>query len=425
MGRLPAILPLFLAISAISPAVCQIVGEASHSVPVEEWLRGPDRRDFPWKISVDAPRLTFQQRYLLQVHVKISAPELQKSSPRRDLHFVVKVADEERHWFPGEDYYHYPVPPALDASDEIQFAAGLYLRPGNYVLAVMAYDSVLKNGDLVRQNVRVPALKNDPLPHLDRDLPTVEFLREVPRGSVLEPRGTLQDDTWELGSGREWLPVADARPVRIDVVLNFSQWLEPRPLSLRARMHSPVEWVAPTLSEQRQMVARMLQIGSVLSDLGVQDGCVRVTGLDIIRMKVLFDDLDGSQADWKKIGDQVNKNDRNTIDVHALAGRTRVAEFLSQKLSALMADTSGCAGVEEVRRVIVMASPGVEFPEGTRLVRLAPESDRRLYYLKVGFDVPDDIERVLRPAKPRKFAVEEPRKFRQALAQIVKELGSK
>ncbi len=402
-------------------AACQ-VKQARENVPVEQWLRGPDRQDFPWKVSVESPRLTFQQRYLVQVRAKISAPDLQKASSRRDLHFVLKVADEEGHWFPGEDYYRYPVPPGLDASSEIQFVAGVYLRPGNYVVALMAYDSVLENGDLWRQNVRVREPKDDPLPELGRDLPQVEFLKDVPHDSVLEHSGAFEEDAWELASGREWLSIPGARPLRIDVVLNFSPWPEPRRVSPFLRMR-PMQWRTPTISDQRQSVARMLQIGSVLSGLGAKNGCVRVTGMQLQRMSMLFDGLDASHADWKKIGDEINKKDPNTIDVHALAGRTHVAEFLKQKLSALLADSSGCALQGEARRVIILVSPGVEFPEGTQLVRLAPEADSQVFYLKVGYDVPDDIERALKPAKPRRFTVEDPRKFRQALAEIIKDLG--
>ena len=43
---------------------------------IDEWLRGPDRQDFPWEVNVYKPRLTLQQRFLVQLHTSIDVNKL-------------------------------------------------------------------------------------------------------------------------------------------------------------------------------------------------------------------------------------------------------------------------------------------------------------------------------------------------------------
>src|SRR5205085_380861 len=148
-------------------------------------------------------------------------------------------------------------------------------------LAVLAYEAGTKQYDVHRQVIQVARPKHDDFPQLDRDLPVVEFLPEVPRDSSSVERGRRQrfapggasepklDDAWALGHGHEWLPVRNAAPIRLDVVLNFANWLDPE---LRQ---------SPSATLYRRRIGRLLQIGSVLSHLGLANGCVRVSGMDV------------------------------------------------------------------------------------------------------------------------------------------------
>src|SRR5205085_10202208 len=122
-------LQLFLCVLlAIAPALAQKT-TVRPPLPVDEWLSGPDRQDFPWKVKVLPPMLTFQQRYLEQIRVTISAkPWTEGASP--DLHFVVRVSDEGGHWFKEDNYTQLSLPKSLDMQNEIQFGVGIYLKPG-------------------------------------------------------------------------------------------------------------------------------------------------------------------------------------------------------------------------------------------------------------------------------------------------------
>src|SRR5258708_15782507 len=166
------------------PAFAQ-TSEALRPLPIDDWLGGPERQDFPWKIHLFAPRLTFQQRYLVQVRANIDTRVLQNAAPGADLHLLVKVSDDRGHWLSGENYNHFSVPPDLNDETEIEFDSGLYLRPGSYSIAVIAYDSVSGSGNLWRRPLRLQPLKDDPLPQMDRALPRVEFLPAFPTQSFL------------------------------------------------------------------------------------------------------------------------------------------------------------------------------------------------------------------------------------------------
>ncbi len=405
---------LTVAIIAVLWQACAIPARSQDDLPfpAEEWLRGPERRDFPWKVHVGPPRLTFQQRFLVQVRAEIPAEPLQRSGPRRDLHFLLKVADEQGHWFRGEDYNHIVVPPNLDRATDIQFTTGLYLRPGSYVIALIAYDSVLRNGNLWRHPLRVQ-LKQDPLPQLGRELPAVEFLTDVPRDS-LAGRQPRADEGWSLGGGREWLPVQNTRPMRVDVVLNFSNWLDPR---MRG---------TPSAAWYLQRVGRLLQIGSVLSHLDLARGCVQVSGVDIHNLRIIFDRVDASRFDWNKADEKIFSVNQNMVNISTLQKQTATAQFFRRFLSEIMFNSPECgSGGEPARRVMIIAGGTHVFPEGTKLSGVWPEQpcDCEVFYLRADNGVYDQVETMLKPLKPRRFTIPSAQEFRKSLAQLISDLG--
>jgi hypothetical protein len=60
---------------------------------VDEFLNGPDRKDFSWQVWVEKPYLTLQQRYLVVVGATINCKGLKSKSHRRNMHFVIKVGN--------------------------------------------------------------------------------------------------------------------------------------------------------------------------------------------------------------------------------------------------------------------------------------------------------------------------------------------
>src|SRR5690348_13258112 len=74
--------------------------------PMEQWLNGPDRQDFKWRVELKSPRLTFQQRNLVQVRAYLDVPPAQDNH-QDDLFFFLKVADEKGKWLSDDSYNHY------------------------------------------------------------------------------------------------------------------------------------------------------------------------------------------------------------------------------------------------------------------------------------------------------------------------------
>ena len=398
--------------------------ETRPDFPIEQWLRGPERQDFKWKVELLAPRLTFQQRNLVQVRAYVDVAPIRRDD-HHDFYFVLKVADEEGKWLPDETFNHYPLPPGLDKDSEIQFSAGLYAKPGRYTAAVILYDVTGGKGNVWRKAFEIKPPKNDPLPQIDRDLPTIEFISEVPSDAmplrdktVFFPRhrGTPQftDVEWPPGHGMEFLPVLAPRPVRVDIVLNLAPHLDPN-------------YMARTSAVQYRSVAgRMIQIGALLSHLNVVPGCVRVSAVDLSKLSVLFDRLDGNSADWDKLTEQVRKLDHDTVSVDILSNRKSTAGFLRDYMTNLMVDGSGCGDAnEKPDRLILLVSHDFQFPAGTHGDFLWPDVQCacRFDFLRIDSAGFDDLDKFLKPANPRRFEVRSPEQFRKTVADLIDDLS--
>ncbi len=403
--------------------------EPRPDLPIEQWLGGPDRQDFKWKVELSAPRLTFQQRNLLQV-TAVADVVSKKDDTHHDLYFVLKVADEKGNWLPRDSYNHYPLPPGVNKDNEIQYSTGFYAKPGKYTAALILYDATTSKGNLWRKHFEVKPPKDDALPGMDRNIPEVEFINEVPGDALPTPehrvitfrsrrvvgpvavRSEVVDPEWPLGHGVEVLPVAAPRPMRVDIVLNLSPFVDP---SFLART---------TPTQSRSAVGRILQIGSVLSHLDLAGGCVRVSAIDLSKLSVPFEPVDGRSADWDKLEEQAHRIDHNTVSVDVLGNRKSTPGFLAEHLSKLAADNSACGGSDKPERVVVLVSHDFQFPSGSHADR-APDFQCtcRFIYLRVASRGLDDIDKFLKPANAHRIDVHSPEQFRKALADLIAALS--
>ena len=121
---------------------------------MDEWLKYKKHRDFSWNVSVSKPALTLQQRFLVTVSASIRGDDLPSSEKAYDLYFVLKVADEDNVWTPGYSNTRLTVPPRPDKYHYINAVAGVYLRPGQYTLALIVYDSVTKKGNVQQKKIK-------------------------------------------------------------------------------------------------------------------------------------------------------------------------------------------------------------------------------------------------------------------------------
>jgi hypothetical protein len=416
-------LALAAALILCAPANAPAQSSPPSDVPVENWLHGSDRQDFPWRVRITQPWLTFQQRHLVQVWITVRARDLLHSevSPN-DLCFVIKVAGEDGRWLPGQAYSRFEPAAGLAPSDEIHSVANIYVREGNYAVAAMVYDSRNRRGNLWRGNLHVGPVKNDPLPGMERDLPRVEFLPPVKPLRLGRSRGLgsmITFDPWAIGAGDLLLPVANERPVLVDVAANVSL-----SEATDTRYSEAPEW------EYQLNGGQILQISNVLSQLDLKAGCVRFGAFDLRRQKIFANHTDASRADWTQVGREIRGLDRNKIEAITLARQKQQPAFLARYLEQLSEGSNPCELLgPRPLRILIVVSDAFLFPDRAHITTVQPSRMQEgfCYYLRV---VPvsgaswDQIERVLKPLRPFRFDFSDATRFRKSLAQLMRNIES-
>ncbi len=395
---------LLLAWATLLPVAAQAPPAEETPVTLDQWLRGPDHQDFPWKLRLLRPRLNFEQRQMVVVRVTIPADKLQDLSPQRDLHLVVRLADENGNWFPGADRTHYSLRQAIDRSSNLQFTTAVYLRPGRYRVAAVLYDDVLRQHNVAHRGLAVPPLKHDPLPEAEAELPPVQF---VDLRSYLE----RDDEVPQLK-----LPIANPQPLLVEVLINFSP-------SAQYTGRAPI---------LRHNVSTLVQVAHVLSQLQLQHGCVRLTGVDVLGLRLLFDRVEADNIFWDRVLQSVSTMSPNVVDVSTLEGQKKTAAYFRDVVHHLLADKESlCLGPGRhpgAERVFLVAGSDMLFPPGNRIEPVALTADEcncRVFYLhgqlRLG-DEWDQIHKILRPLRPRTLSMDTAGDFRKALAAIVADL---
>lgn len=386
-------------------------------IPVQEWLQGPARKDFPWDVRVLPPILTFQQRHLVRIVATFRAGNLRKAgvSPV-GLYFVMKLAGEDGRWLPGDSHRSLQLRYEPAPGDFVRSLFGAYVQPGRYRIALMAYDPRTHKGNLWRGGVRVPPVNGDPLPGLERKVPPAEFLRPSP--PIPGARGWLLSyDPWDFGQGTLALPARNAYPLAVDVVANLS-------LSdaTRSRHAEAPDWV------YQLNAVIVTAISHVISETSLESGCIRLSAMDIARHELLADREAARSFDWSRIRLALDTMDRSKIDARTLAGEKKTPAFLADYLAQLAADPSPCgaSGGLPPKRVLIVVTDAFIFPTGTEMVQAHPTSAwARCFHLEL---VPvvgphwDQIGTVLKPLNPVRLEVSTPVGFRKALAHLIHDM---
>lgn len=316
-------------VALFSVALTQAQSAPPPELPIHEWLRGPDRHDFPWKVKIRDPWLTFQQRHTVQVHADFRLRDLKKHGiSADDLHLVLKVADSSGKWLTGEAYSPLEVKPEF--GNDVDTVATFYARPGKYKVALIAFDSRSHRGNLWRGDLMVPALKGDPLPDADLSLPVVQFLPQatVARSTRRFGAHRVLFDASAFGKGKLTLPVANQRPVQVDIVANLA-------LSDAANSYyrQAPDWM------YRINADTLLQVSNVLSQLDLKNGCVRFSAIDILRQKAFVEGRDAASMDWENILQQIEDFQRVKIEARVLASQSKPrmpSRSFSRKFSRAM-----------------------------------------------------------------------------------------
>jgi len=389
-------------------------GENLREIPIA-WYEGPERHAPHWRVDFDHPILDFSQRFLLGVRASVPA-QVRERSP--DWHIYLGVADENGRWSRNYDYSRIDLRRVPPYASPLIWHGYAFVRPGIYRIALVAYDAINERHFVWRKKVQVDRLSV--LPDIDRDLPPVEF---VDPGRFPPPIP-------------EYIPIHTHAAARIDVVFNLTgnEQLSVAPNNLDSFRHPNRE-------------SGMRGAAGVLSQLAPAHGCVRVSAIDILRLKVV---LDRSPADAPSNLNRIQQaipglRDNAAIDIHSLMGRTKAREFFRQFVDKIVSDNTACSPeLVGAGRAIIVVSDSLVFPDNSDRTPVVTSQDRSALFFHIRFSSPsinvstadsasfpapvavryslDEVGNMLSSLRPRNFDVVEPEDFRWAVAEIVQDI---
>lgn len=399
---------LVLCILLSVTATCQNVlpNPQSGRVPFEKWMAEGPRHQLPWKVMLWPERLSSHQRLLSYIEIFVPGKELIKRSGKGRLIASVQVTDSLGHIYQDDGALDLdPSHPATKDMDAF-FAWAVFILPGDYKVALALYDSETGEHNLTQRSLKIAPLKKDPLPEAWRDLPSVEFLERTEKfDSSYHP---------EI-RGRLHLPLEAQRPLKIDLLVNLT----------------PSEILTGSHRAYNFNLRALIPILKTFSQIDVSNGIVNLATLDLTRQKVSFEqsNINVTQLDWAELRDVLTAADPSKIDVRSLQDRKYNAAFLRDEIARRIPSHEESQSTAPMR-VIILLSSSVAFNAraGLKEIELPRECDCLVYHLR--FDwwnsrlaAFDDIDKVLKPLKLRKFSASSAREVRKALAVMLEEIS--
>jgi hypothetical protein len=398
---------------------------AFEKISFDRWLGERDQARFRWTAGVQRAELSFHQRLMTRVEVRLDGRDLETRRGDGQLVFFVQITDRD-----GTRYQdHGSI--ELNKLDENIKAANLdyspraFVLPGDYRLAVALLDTATGEHSTRQAQFRVARPAHDLLPDAWRELPPVEFIgnEEAPDGWYLpDIHGRLQ---WAVSVN--W-------PARVSVILNVAPSI-PAPGSRRT---------------QSGDLAAMLPTLKAISQTGSSSLSERVELLDLARRRTVFHQDEVHTLDWPRLKAALGEANTASIDVHSLSERHHDAQFfVSQVRKLLRASEEPC--------VLVVLTKPVAFESGEDLEPISLESLPACKVIYIRYrapmqrdaapigrqmggrgrgarmggpmtrnrppqDVVDQLEATLKPLRPKVFDVETPEQTTRALAEIEKAL---
>jgi len=409
-------------------------------IPFDQWFAEGDREEVPWKVDFWKPWLRLDQRIGFSVNATVSGKQLAKLGPAHDLYLGARLGRPEGPWL-GHGIVGAQIEKPLEKNIELRLTLGFLVRPGKYMLAVFLYDDSTGKRSFMTGRLEVPPLRKDPLAGADQNLPVVEI---VPGESGLDAFFNPSI------TSRLNLPVITRRPLRVEIIANTSG--------------SDGESGA---AERRSLGFAITGL-KLFAQLGVANGTLHLTALDIPRRKILFEQEEVHSIDWAGLRTALDSIDPVTISVQALQGRKENAAFFRNTVMDKLrerfrerapaanagAGNGGSASPAAPRplRVFIIVSPALMFARGTDMTPVPAEAcdDCRVYLLRRYSWTPlayesafpsggrrrrfgspwiprshfsdDQLHRLLKPLAPRTFNIYDAGDLRQAMGRILADL---
>lgn len=370
-----------------------------HSIPISDWLNAGERSDIRWNFTVREPYLRIDQRLEVSYSVRISGRELSRSGSQHELFLVNRISTPDGEWLEEPHVVRHTLENELPRDAQAEFVMRVVIQPGDYLFWSVLYDRKTGKHNLAKRRIRVPELRSDPLPGLYQRMPLVEFV---------EPSQSNSNDEGYVRSPL-YLPVRNKRPLEIELISMLSP---------------PEQWTG------RSRIMRMhndstLGALAALSQMELADGAVSITGLDLVRRQVMFEQRDIHDVDWTSLQDAMKKAQSPDISATALQGSKNNGAFFRDTLNQRLIGESSPG---DTMRIIVVVTSSRLFESGSDLrpIQIEGDCNCRLYYLRFRLslnDVFDQLDRLMKPLRPRIFNLITARDLRKAIAEIVEDLG--
>lgn len=417
---------LLCLVFAVSASAQRNGGAYFARFPFDRWAAENAKPGIHWNVELESARLSPHQRLLSTIRIHVEGSEL-KSRPGGQIIAFLRIEDAA-----GGRYQmaHTSSVRRLNKGDKydrltVTFTA--FFRPGDYTVSLAVCDPMTLDHSFARRSYRVAPLKSDPLPDAWRDLPAVEFTQpDAPPYSWYQPqlRSVVR------------LPVANGKPVRIELLVN----LTPSDLGSLAEFRSNMQVIVPSMK--------------VLMGLDPADGSVGLSIADLNLQKMVYEQPElrianigrgamPGRGEWPRLRPVLADFSPAKVDAKTLAGERRMLGFFSGEVSRLLAPA-------DPPRVLIVLSAPVYFTkqETAPPPELPPDPHRHVFYICYtrpphftpgeliwqelpdrirpgqSYSFADDIERILRPRGARIFRVYRPEDFRKALAAILNEISA-
>jgi len=371
------------------------------SIPISDWLNGPDHADIPWDFRVLDPYLRIDQRLEFSYSLLINAKDLNKTGNKHELFLISRISTPDNEWLGQPSILRESVEEELAKRLQVQLANRVVVQPGDYMLRVVLYDRKTGKHNVTKRHIKVGELHGDPLPDLYSRMPPVEF-------------PVFGDDTGSTGTIASvlYLPVRNKRPIQIELISMLSP---------------PEQWTGCTRCNRVVRAHNDDTLGalSALSQMEPAAGTMSIAGLDLVRRQVIFDQRDFKSVKWASLMEAMKKADSPDISTKALQGSKSngafFRDFLDKQINAEPAEGGPM-------RVFIVVTSSTLFENGSDLRPLQIEGDChcRAFYLRFRLninDVFDQLEKFMKPLHPRTFDLITARDLRKAIAEIVEDLG--
>jgi hypothetical protein len=413
------------ALAAQAPGQHGTLDPVFEKIPFDQWLRETDQARFRWTVGVPRAELSFHQRLMARVEIRLDGRDLETRRGDGSLVFFIQITDRD-----GTRYQDHG---SLELSklDENVRAANLnysqraFFLPGEYRLAVAILDTATGEHSTSQAQFRVAQPPHDLLPDAWRDLQPVEFI-----GNEQSP------DSWYLPyiHGRLQWAASVHSPARINIILNVAASV-PTPGSRRTHGGD---------------LAALLATLKAISQTGSSSLSEHVELLDLARRRAVFHQDEVYDLDWPRLKSSLGEANTVSIDVHSLSERHRDAQFFVSEVRRLLrASEKPC--------VLVVLTTPVAFESGEDLEPVSLEGLPACRVVYIRYRAPaesvppfgqqmegrgrgprmggpmnrnrpsqdvDQLEATLKPLSPKVFDAETPAQMTRALAEIEKLLTS-